>query len=92
MPAPPRLRRLWDAYRFPGFRPSPTVIGIFGDPLARIITLTRRSKKPRAAPAVGSSAAGTIVGADAFAISGAAICASTSTSKSGAWLVARAAR
>jgi hypothetical protein len=25
-------------------RPSPTVAGIFGDPLARIITLTRRSK------------------------------------------------
>src|SRR5438445_11302776 len=45
MPTPRRPRRLWDAYRFPGFRPSPTVTGIFGEPHARIITLTRRSKK-----------------------------------------------
>ena len=44
MPTPPRPRRLWDAYRFPGFQPSPTVTGIFGDPHARVITLTRRSK------------------------------------------------
>jgi hypothetical protein len=60
MPTPRRPRRLWDAYRFPGFRPSSTVIGIFGDPLARILTLTRRSKKRRVECAVGSSAAGTI--------------------------------
>src|SRR5918996_3556675 len=45
MPAPRRPRRLWDAYRFAGFHPSPTVMGIFGDPVARVITLTRRSKK-----------------------------------------------
>ena len=44
-----RRRRLWDAYCFPGFRPEPTVRGIFGDPQARVITLHRRSKKPRAA-------------------------------------------
>jgi transposase len=30
-----RPRRLWDAYWFPGFRPEPTVCGIFGDPKAR---------------------------------------------------------
>jgi transposase len=40
-----RVRRLWDAYTFPGFRPRSTVRGIFGDPKARIITLVRRSKK-----------------------------------------------
>jgi hypothetical protein len=40
-----RKRRLWDAYRFPGFTPSATVRGIFGDPQTRVITLTRRSKK-----------------------------------------------
>src|SRR6266571_5583410 len=40
-----RSRRLWDTYSFPGFRPEPTVRGIFGDPKARVITLKRRSKK-----------------------------------------------
>ena len=29
-----------------GFRPPPTVIGIFGEPRARVITLFRHSKKP----------------------------------------------
>jgi hypothetical protein len=38
-------RRLWDAYAFPGFRPEGTVRGIFGKPKARIIRLSRRSKK-----------------------------------------------
>jgi hypothetical protein len=38
-------RRLDDAYRFPGFRPEPTVRGIFGDPKARILRLQRRGKK-----------------------------------------------
>jgi hypothetical protein len=40
-----RQRRLWDTYMFPGFRPQPTVRGVFGDPKARIITLARRAKK-----------------------------------------------
>ena len=31
-----KKRRLEDQYRFPGFRPDPTVRGIFGDPKARI--------------------------------------------------------
>ena len=39
MPTPQRPRRLWDVYRFSGFRPNPTVAGIFGDPHARILTL-----------------------------------------------------
>ena len=38
-----RKRRLWDTYAFPGFRPRPTVHGIFGDPKARVITLNRRT-------------------------------------------------
>jgi transposase len=45
MPTSRPARRLWDAYRFQRLRPSPTVIGIFGEPHARIITLTRRSKR-----------------------------------------------
>lgn len=40
-----RPRRLVDAYAFAGFRPLPTVRGVFGDPKARVITLVRRSKK-----------------------------------------------
>src|SRR5260370_35838786 len=54
-----RRRRLWDAYSFPGFRPQPTVHGIFGDPKARVITLNRRSKKRAAGAAVMSRWAGT---------------------------------
>ena len=49
-----RLRRLWDTYSFAGFRAQPTVRGIFGDPKARVVTLTRRSKKRRAGAVVGS--------------------------------------
>jgi len=39
-----RSRRLSDTYWFPGFRPEPTVRGIFGDPKALVIGLKRRSK------------------------------------------------
>src|SRR5258708_22303191 len=53
-----RRRRLWDTYSFPGFRPEPTVSGIFGDPKARLITLKRRSKKRRAG--AGSRANGLV--------------------------------
>src|SRR5438552_16004176 len=53
-----RRRRLWGAYSFPGFRPQPTVRGIFGDPKARVITLKRRSKKHPAAVAITSRWAG----------------------------------
>ena len=34
-----RVRRLWDMYAFPSFRPRPTVRGVFSDPKARVITL-----------------------------------------------------
>ena len=40
-----RPRRVLDAYRFPGFRPQATVKGVFGDPVACIVTLVRRGKK-----------------------------------------------
>ena len=48
-----RQRRLWDTYTFPGFRPRPTVRGVFGEPKARIITLARRAKKRSAGAAGG---------------------------------------
>jgi hypothetical protein len=44
----PRTSHLTDTYRFKGFTPKPTVQGIFGDPFARVITLTRRQKKRHA--------------------------------------------
>src|SRR6266446_7540834 len=85
MPTPRRPRRLWDAYRFPGFGPSSTVVGIFGDPHARVLALHRRSKKRPAEPAGASSAGGTTASGAAFATSAAATCGSTSRSRSGAW-------
>src|SRR5437870_13191367 len=51
--------RLWDTYCFSGFRPEPTLRGIFGDPKARVITLNRRSKKQPAGAVVASRWAGT---------------------------------
>ena len=70
-----RQRHLWDAYAFPGFRPLPTVSGVFGDPNARIITLVRRSKKTFVASAVELSRAGTTSERGWFAISRVAISA-----------------
>ena len=40
-----KTKRLWDAYRFPGFTPEHVVSGIFGDPKALVIKLRRRGKK-----------------------------------------------
>ena len=44
-----KLRRLDDTYGFPGFRPSATVRGVFGDPKVRILRLQRRGKNPAVA-------------------------------------------
>ena len=38
------FKRLYDAYRFPGFIPRIMLKGLFGDPCARIIRLQRRGK------------------------------------------------
>ena len=40
-----RVRHLTDSYRLPGFRVRRAVRGIFGDPLARIVTLERRTRR-----------------------------------------------
>jgi len=79
-----RQRRLWDAYAFRGFRPQPTVCGVFGDPKARVIILVRRSKKRSAAAVVERTRAGTTGAFGAFAISPVATRASTWRSKYGA--------
>jgi hypothetical protein len=39
------VRGLRDAYRFAGFVPGATVRGVFGKPLVRLLTLSRRQKK-----------------------------------------------
>jgi hypothetical protein len=52
---PGKKKRLEDAYRFPGFRPSRWVCGVFGDPQVRIMVLEREQKKLLAAFAVKST-------------------------------------
>ena len=44
-----KFKQLHDLYRFPGFVPQARIRGIFGDPLAVVITLQRRRKKRFAA-------------------------------------------
>ena len=56
-------RRLADSYRFPGFRPLQTVVGVFGAPRVRIVSLVRRSKKWPAECAAVVTAASTTAGA-----------------------------
>src|SRR5664280_3106090 len=63
-----RQRRLWDTYTFPGFRPQPTVRGVFGDPKARLIMLARRAKKRPAGAAGGFIWVGTTGVYGGFAI------------------------
>jgi uncharacterized protein (UPF0261 family) len=41
----PLRRKLRDAYYFPGFVPGLLVRGVFGNPLARVVSLVRRQKK-----------------------------------------------
>jgi hypothetical protein len=58
----PKTRHLRDVYRFPGFDPLASVHGIFGDPVAVVVTLQRRQKKPPVGFAVRSLAPFTIKG------------------------------
>jgi len=87
-----KRRRLRDAYRFPGFRPVERVRGVFGDPHARIVTLIRRSKKRRAAHADEFIPGGTIASFAARAIFRPAACASSWSSRCGAFVVTGAGR
>jgi transposase len=59
MPKSTKTKRLRDSYRFPGFHPALNVVGLFGDHHARVIRLTRRSKKPCAGCAIAHSGGGT---------------------------------
>ncbi len=57
-----KSKRLRDAYRFPGFVPLAAVHGVFGDPKAVVLSLSRRRKKQRAVSVVGGAAVTTITG------------------------------
>jgi hypothetical protein len=72
----PKHRRLWDIYRFPRFHPSNTVLGIFGDPKARVIRLIRRGKKQFVEPAALSIIPSTTGRFAGYETSPAGICAS----------------
>jgi hypothetical protein len=74
-----KFKLLHDLYRFPGFVPLPRVRGVFGYPLAVVITLQRRRKKRSAASAARRFAATTTSGDDVCAISPAGTNVSIST-------------
>lgn len=92
MPKRHRKRRLWDIYQFPGFRPSTTVKGIFGEPGARVIALTRRPKKHSAEAVDFPTARGTTGRYGGCGISRAAIDGFTSIWKFAGSFVAAVAR
>ena len=76
MPTPKPKRLLSDTYAFPGFRPEPTVRGVFGDPTARAIPLKQRSKNQSAAAVAGRTRVGTTASFEGYAICPAATPAS----------------
>ena len=76
MPKSIKTKRLRDCYRFPGFHPALTVVGLFGDPYARVIRLTRRSKKPCAGHVVAYNGGGTIANCVGSEISPVEVCVS----------------
>jgi len=65
----PRRHLVTLTYRFPGFRARASTHGIFGDPLAVVLTLERRSKKRSALGVVASAGVGTTAPSAASAIS-----------------------
>jgi hypothetical protein len=74
------FKLLHDLYRFPGFVPQPLIRGIFGEPMAVVISLKRCRKKLSAASAAKLTSAITTSGVAAFAISPVATSASISPS------------
>jgi hypothetical protein len=64
MAKPKKKKHLKDSYKFPEFYPGATVSGVFGDQTARVLRLSRRSKKRYAVHAKSSTAAGTTAGRD----------------------------
>jgi hypothetical protein len=80
MPKSTKTKRLRDSYRLPGFHPALTVGGLFGDPHARVIRLSRRSKKRRVGSVVGYREGGMTANCAGSGIFLLEACASTSSS------------
>jgi hypothetical protein len=85
---PGKKKSLEDAYRFPGFRPSRWVFGVFGDPQVRIMVLEREQKKQLAAFAVKSTGHFTTARDGRYEIFPAGIRACISMWSSGEWRAA----
>lgn len=85
-------KRLLDAYRFAGFRPRDEVRGIFGDSVARVVTLVRRSKKQSARNVAERTRVGTIARRGVFEICPVGIHGSIWNSKSDEFFVGAVAR
>jgi hypothetical protein len=66
-----------DLYRFPGFIPEGRIKGIFGDPLAVLVTLRRSRKKRSVRAAAKPAGLGTTSGVGVSGISPVATNAST---------------
>jgi hypothetical protein len=71
-----KFKTLRDLYRFPGFTPRASVRGLFGDPMAVVISLHRRGKKLLAVFAVARTTVITTNGLGMSAISRVATSAS----------------
>jgi len=82
MPKLTKTKRLRDSYRFPGFHPALIISGMFGDPRARVIRLTRRSKKRCAEFVAGYKVGGMTANCAGSGIFLQETCASTLSSKS----------
>ena len=63
-----KYKRLTDAYQFPGFQPQLRVVGVFGDPKARVIRLKRVEKKHVVQTVVGSIEASMTTKSDVYGI------------------------
>ena len=87
-----KRRRLVDLYAFPGFRPRASVVGVFGDPQARIVRLERRGKKPGVGRAAGVHVESTSAGFDGCEIFRQEKLASTWSWRFAAFFVGTAAR
>ena len=77
---------LWDIYTFPGFYPEHTVLGIYGDPRARVIGLLRRGKKLFVEPVARFTVPSTTERSAGFEISPAETCGFTWMWRSAEWI------
>jgi hypothetical protein len=87
-----RKRHLSDTYSFEGFRPADEVRGIFGKPKARILSLTRRSKKQPAVNVAPCKEGGMTAGSSWYGTCRAETYTSTWNLNSGVWIAGNVAQ